>query len=72
MPIELVNLITNLGMGGLFFYLYWDERKLRQAQDDKHDLEIKQLHEQRIQDLKLIYHMPTDLIADYTMPSKAA
>lgn len=65
MPIEVVNLVAQFGMGALFFYMFWDERKRTQQQDDKHDLQITALYNLRINDLKWIAKLPTDLEADY-------
>lgn len=65
MPIEIVNLIAQFGMGALFFYMFWDERKRTQTQDDKHDREIAALYNLRINDLKWIAKVPTDLEANY-------
>jgi hypothetical protein len=67
MPIELVNLVAQLGLSALFFYMFWDERKRTQLQDDKHDLEIAALYNLRINDLKWIAKLPTDLEGNYRM-----
>lgn len=72
MPIELVNLIAQFGMGALFFYMFWDERKRTQIQDDKHDQQIAALYDMRINDLKWIAKVPTDIEGNYRMGPDSA
>lgn len=61
MPQELVNLMAQMGMAGVFFYLYWTTNQELKKQADKHDLDIARLYDMRIQELKQIARMPTDL-----------
>lgn len=65
MPVELLNLATQGAMAAVFFYLYWETNKRLQAQDDKHEKEIDRLYGMRINDLKLIAKLPTDLEGNY-------
>lgn len=67
MPIELVNLIAQFGMGALFFYMFWDERKRNQDKDIRHDQDIDRLYTLRIKDLQYIAKLPTDLEGNYRM-----
>lgn len=61
MPQEVVNLIAQLGIAGIFFYLYWITNQRLQQQEEKHDADIKQLYEMRVSELKLIARLPTNL-----------
>lgn len=72
MPQEIVNLMAQMGMAGIFFYLYWVTNQELKKQSEQHDQDIKQLYEMRIQDLKLLARGQTDLEANYTMPQKTA
>ena len=56
-----------LGMGGIFFYLFWRADQRLQEQGDKHDREIAALYNLRIRDLQFIAKLPTDLEGDYKM-----
>lgn len=67
MPIEIVNLIAQFGMGGIFFWLYWDTRKRSMEQDDKHSRDVAQLYNMWLNDIKYIAKLPTDLDGDYKM-----
>lgn len=69
---ELLKFAVQLGMGGIFFYLYWITREDLKKQNERHDADIKQLYEMRIQELKLLAGAKTDLAGDYSMPHKAA
>lgn len=71
-PNEIVSLAAQLGLGGIFFYLFWITREDLKKQNERHDQDIKQLYEMRIQELKLLARGQTDLTADYTMPTKTA
>lgn len=71
-PNEIVNLAAQLGLGGIFFYLFWVTREELRQQNARHDQDIKQLYEMRIQELKLLAGAKTDLEANYTMPQKTA
>jgi len=72
MPVEVLNLLAQGALSSVFFYLYWKTDKRLQEQQDRHDQDMKRLQEQRINDLKQWARLPTDLDANYTMPSKAA
>lgn len=67
MPIEMVNLIAQFGMGALFFYMFWDERKRNQAKDDRRDQDIATLYRMWLNDIRGIAQLPTDLEGDYKM-----
>lgn len=67
MPIEIVNLIAQFGMGGIFFWLYWDTRKRSMEQDDKHSRDVAALYGMWLNDIKYIAKLPTDLDGDYKM-----
>lgn len=69
---EIIKLAVQFGLGGIFFYLYWDTRAELRKQNDKHDQDIARLYDQRVQELKQIARLPTDLEANYTMPQKTA
>ena len=71
-PNEIVNLVAQLGMGGIFFYLFWVTRDELKKQNERHDADIKALYEMRIQELKLLAGAKTDLEGNYTMPRKTA
>ena len=72
MPSEIVSLIAQMGMAGIFFYLYWITRDELKKQNEKHDQDIARLYDMRIQELKQMARLPTDLTADYSMPAKTA
>lgn len=59
--LEMLKLALQLGYGGVFFYLFWVTNKRLQDQNDKHDADIARLNEMRIQDLKLMARIPTEL-----------
>lgn len=69
---EMIKYAVQLGMGGIFFYLYWRTDQRLQEQDRKHDADIARLYEMRVNELKLFARLPTDLTGDYTMPQKTA
>lgn len=71
-PNEIVNLAAQLGLGGIFFYLFWVTRDELKKQNERHDQDIQRLYEMRVQELKLMARLPTDLEANYTMPQKTA
>jgi hypothetical protein len=61
METELFKIVLQAGMGGIFFYLYWMTNKRLEAQHDKHDQDIAALYAQRINDLKIMAKIPTEL-----------
>lgn len=58
---EMVKFAVQLGMGSIFFYLYWRTDQRLQEQDKKHEADIARLYDMRIQELKLMARLPTDL-----------
>lgn len=69
---EIIKFVVQAGLGGIFFYLYWDTRAELRKQNEKHDQDIARLYDQRVQELKQIARLPTDLTGEYSMPSKTA
>lgn len=67
MEAELIKLGVQLGMGGIFFYLYWQTNKQLLIQNDKHERDIDRLYSLRVRDLQFIAKLPTDLDGDYKM-----
>ena len=59
--LELLKFAMQIGYGGIFFYLYWVTNDRLQKQADKHDADIARIQEQRIQELKLMARVPTNL-----------
>jgi hypothetical protein len=55
------EVVKTLGEAAIFFWLYWDTKTRLQQQQDKHDQDIKQVYDQRVQDLKILARLPTDL-----------
>lgn len=72
MEIEAVKTALQLGQAGIFLWLFLRLDDRLEKRDAKHDQDIQRIQEQRIQELKLIAGVKTDLIADYTMSQKAA
>jgi hypothetical protein len=58
---EIVKFAVQLGLGSIFFYLYWRTDQRLQEQDKKHEADIARLYEMRIQELKLLAGAKTDL-----------
>jgi len=69
---EMVKFAVQMGMGGIFFWLYWTTNQELRKQAEKHDQDIARLYDMRIQELKQMARLQTDLTADYTMPTKTA
>jgi hypothetical protein len=67
MPIEIVNLIAQCGFGAIFFWLFWEQRKRSQEQDDKYEKRIAGLYTLWLNDIKYIAKLPTDLDGDYKL-----
>lgn len=61
MPPEVINFATQGAWGLVFFYLYWTTNQELRRQADKHDQEIARLFELRIQELRLMARIPTNL-----------
>ena len=49
---EIVSLVGQMGMAGIFFYLYWRADQRLQIQGIKHDADIARLYDMRIAELK--------------------
>jgi hypothetical protein len=58
---EMLKFVVQMGMGGVFFWLYYVTNKRLQEQQDQHDHDIDRLYNLRINDLKLFARLPTDL-----------
>jgi len=69
---EIVKFVLQMGMGGVFFWLYWTTNQELKKQSEKHDQDIARLYDMRIQELKQMARLPTDLTGDYSMPQKTA
>lgn len=65
MPVEVVNLMAQLGFGGVFLWLFVDARKRAQERDDKYTRDIAALYNMWLNDIKYIAKLPTDLEGDY-------
>lgn len=65
---EMIKWVLQMGMGGIFFWLFWTTNQRLQDQDEKHDQNIRALYEMRIQELKLLARLPTDL--DGSIPAR--
>lgn len=72
MPIEFLNLFTQGALAAIFAYLYWDERKQRQAAEARHEQDIDRLYSLRIRDLQFIAKLPTDLDGNYRLGPDSA
>lgn len=53
--------LLDIGQAGLFLWLYLRVDDRLEKQNAKHDLDIATLYGQRVNDLKLIARLPTDL-----------
>lgn len=69
---ELLALIGNGAIGGVFAYLYWDLKKRYEELLAQRDREIARLYDLRILEIKTLANLPTDLEGNYTMPLKPA
>lgn len=67
--IEIIKFVMQMGMGGIFFWLFWVTNQRLQDQDEKHELDIKTLYEMRVNELKLFARLPTDL--DGSIPARS-
>lgn len=66
-PPEILSLVGQGAIAGIFAWLYIDLKKRNQEQDDKHKLEIARLYDLRILEIKMLGNLPTDLEGDYKM-----
>lgn len=62
-----IKMAVQLGQAGLFLWLFLRVDARAQAQAEKHDLDIARLYNLRIQDLKWLAKLPTDLDGDYRL-----
>ena len=62
MELEAIKTALQLGQAGIFLWLFLRLDERLEKRDAKHDTEIQRIQEQRIQDLKLIAKLPTDLV----------
>jgi hypothetical protein len=58
---ELINFATQGAWGLVFFWLYWRTNEELQKQAQRHDQEMARLWELRIQELRLMARIPTNL-----------
>lgn len=70
MPPELLSLIGNGAISGIFAYLYWDLKKRYEELLAQRDREIARLYDLRIFEIKTMANLPTDIEGDYTLPSR--
>lgn len=59
---EVLKFVVQMGLSGIFFWLFWVTNQRLQASEERHDADIKALYEMRVNELKLIAKLPTDLI----------
>lgn len=62
-----IKMAMQLGQAGLFLWLFLRVDARAQAQAVKHDLDIARLYNLRINDLKWLAKLPTDLDGDYRL-----
>lgn len=70
MPPELLSLIGNGAISGIFAYLYWDLKKRYEELLAQRDREMARLYDLRIFELKTMANLPTDIEGDYSLPPK--
>lgn len=61
MDVNMIQGLLNVGQAGLFLWLYLRVDERLEKQNAKHDADIANLYGQRVNDLKLIARLPTDL-----------
>lgn len=59
--LEMLKFALQFGMGGVFFWLWWQDHQELKASNARHDAEIERLWTQRVNELKLMAKLPTDL-----------
>jgi len=64
---ELLGLIGNGAISGVFAYLYWDLKKRYEALLTQRDRELARLYDLRIFEIKTLAKLPTDLEGGYRM-----
>jgi hypothetical protein len=74
MEIESVKTALQLGQAAIFLWLFLRLDDRLEKRDAKHDAEIQRIQEQRVNELKIIARIPTDLQGSqpaHTMQSPA-
>ena len=72
MELENIKTVLQLGQAAIFLWLFLRLDERLERRDARHDQDIQRLYDQRVQELRLIARLPTDLEANYTMPPKTA
>jgi hypothetical protein len=72
LPPELLTLIGNGAIAGIFAWLYVDLKKRYEELLSQRDKEIARLYDLRIFEIKTLANLPTDIEGDYKLPAKAA
>lgn len=72
MELEAIETALQLGQAAIFLWLFLRLDERLEKRDAQHDQDIKRLYDQRVQELRLMARLPTDLEANYTMPAKTA
>jgi hypothetical protein len=67
MEIEAVKTVLQLGQAGIFLWLFLRLDDRLEKRDAKYDAEIQRIQGQRINDLKWLSKIPTDLDANYRL-----
>lgn len=61
MELNVIRGLLDIGQAGLFLWLYLRVDERLEKQNAKHDVDIQRVNDQRVQDLRLIARLPTDL-----------
>lgn len=69
---EAVKTLIQVGQGAIFLWLFLRLDARLEKRDEQHDRDIQRVYDQRVQELRLIARIPTDLTGEYSMPSKTA
>ena len=59
--IEVIKGLLQIGQAGLFLWLFLRSEARREEQDRRHDADIQRLYEMRVNELRLIARIPTNL-----------
>jgi hypothetical protein len=70
MELEAVKTAIQLGQAGVFLWLFLRLDERLEKRDAKHEADIQRIQEQRIQELRLMARIPTNL--DGVPPAHAA
>lgn len=65
---EAIKGLFQVGQGLVFLWLFLRLDARLEKRDEQHDHDIQRIYDQRVQELRLIARLPTDLEANYTMP----